>query len=194
MSDAKGKNLIVLSAIITLGLGFLNSYLVKRKNPRIRLFIGAMILYLGLTAWAEFDAKTAGYFAVLIMITALLMEGGGVLNYLMGRGTHDNISNAKTTTGTPTPGVLKDLGTGLGNLAKNSPLKIGTGPNPSFTVPLTPPVPGVKGGVSVRIPTRGPDPLAPGQGPFDIHLPSFHVSLPHLNIHSPLHGVIPGLP
>lgn len=93
------QGIIVTSALVTFTLGFLNSYLVPRKTPRVRLFIGVAILYIGLSIVAQFNARLARGFAVLVMITALLSEGGGVLNWLMGRGTHDHIG--VSSTGTP---------------------------------------------------------------------------------------------
>lgn len=96
---ASAQGIIVTSALVTFTLGFLNSYLVPRKTPRVRLFIGVAILYIGLSIVAQFNAKLARGFAVLVMVTALLAEGGGVLNWLMGRGTHDHIG--LSSTGTP---------------------------------------------------------------------------------------------
>jgi len=96
-SDAQG--IIITSALVTFALGFLNSYLVPRKTPRIRLFIGIGILYIALSVVAQFNPKIARAFAILVMVTALLAEGGGVLNWLMGRGTHDHLGISST--GTP---------------------------------------------------------------------------------------------
>lgn len=93
------QGIIVTSALVTFALAYLNSYLVPRKTPRVRLFIGVAILYIGLSIIAQFNAKIARGFAILIMFTALLAEGGGVLNWLMGRGTHDHIG--LSSTGTP---------------------------------------------------------------------------------------------
>jgi hypothetical protein len=98
--------------VITMGLGFINSFLVKRTTPRIRLFIGAMIVFILLSATAEFSPELAGGFAILVLVSAFLLEGGGVLNFLMKRGTHDSISG--TTTGTPTPPPAKKGGGGSG--------------------------------------------------------------------------------
>lgn len=103
-SSAQG--IIVTSALVTFSLAFLNSYLVPRKTPRVRLFIGAAILYIALSITAQFNPKLARGFAILVMVTAVLSEGGGVLNWLMGRGTHDHIGTK--TTGTPNlPPVVK---------------------------------------------------------------------------------------
>lgn len=105
-SDA--QSIIVTSAMVTFALGYLNSYMVPRKTPRTRLFIGVAILYIGLSVVAQFNPKLARSFAILIMVTALLGEGGGVLNYLLGRGTHDHIG--MTTTGTPNLPPVRTVG------------------------------------------------------------------------------------
>ena len=96
-SDAQG--IIVTSAVIVFALAFLNSYIVPRKTPRIRLFIGVGIVYIGLSVVAQFNPKLARSFAILIMVTAILAEGGGVLNWLLGRGSHDHLGISST--GTP---------------------------------------------------------------------------------------------
>jgi len=98
------QGIIVTSALVTFTLAFLNSYLVPRKTPRVRLFIGVAILYIALSITAQFSPRIARGFAVLVMVTAILGEGGGVLNWLMGRGTHDHIGSK--TTGTPNPPAI----------------------------------------------------------------------------------------
>lgn len=105
------NGVIVTSALVVFGLGFLNSYVVKRPQPRIRLFIGVGILYIGLSVAAEFNSKLARNFAILIMLTAILAEGGGVLNWLQGRGTTDKLNVFGGGTGTPNiPGTVVNRG------------------------------------------------------------------------------------
>lgn len=87
------QGLIVTSALVTFSLAYLNSYIVPRKTPRARLYIGVAILYIGLSIIAQFNPKIARGFAVLIMVTALISEGGGVLTYLLGRGSYHGTPN-----------------------------------------------------------------------------------------------------
>lgn len=93
------QGIIVTSALVTFALAFMNSYIVPRKTPRVRLYIGVAILYIALSVIAQFNAKIARAFAILVMVTALLSEGGGVLNWVLGRGSVDGAGTKST--GTP---------------------------------------------------------------------------------------------
>lgn len=101
VGNDNAQGIIVTSALVTFALAFMNSYIVPRKTSRARLYIGVAILYIALSVIAQFNAKIARGFAILVMVTALLSEGGGVLNWALGRGSADNIST--TTTGMPNP-------------------------------------------------------------------------------------------
>jgi hypothetical protein len=101
VGSSNAQGIIITSALVVFGLGFLNSYIVPRNTSRIRLFMGVGLLYIGLSVVSEFNESLARAFAILIMLTALLSEGGGVMNYLMGRGTHDSLNVFGGGTGTP---------------------------------------------------------------------------------------------
>lgn len=127
VGSTSSQGIIVTSAIVVFGLGFLNSYIVPRKTPRIRLFMGVGLLYIGLSVIAQFNPKLARGFAVLVMLSALLAEGGGVMNWLMGRGTHDSANIFGGGTGTP-------------NLPPMQPVSALTA-RPQFALPKVTPVP-----------------------------------------------------
>lgn len=102
--------MIVASAVGVLVLGYLNSIIVPRKTPRLRLFIGVGILYFILATVAQVNSKLARNFSLLVLLTAFLAEGGGALNWLLGRGSHDSLGLSGT--GTPNiPPVSTNVGT-----------------------------------------------------------------------------------
>lgn len=114
VGSSNSQGVIVSSALVVFFLAFLNSYIVPRKFPRIRLFLGVGILYVGLSVLAQFNPKLARGMAALVMLTAVLAEGGGVLNWVLGRGSHDHLGIFPgTSTGTPnapTPAQLAPMG------------------------------------------------------------------------------------
>lgn len=108
MKDNGAKGTILWSMFVVLFLGVINSYLspfINPKNPhplRFRLFIGAAVVYTSLAGLAQSKPKLAKDLAVLIMTTAILTEGAGVVAFLLARGQSDNIGQAGKGYGRPT--------------------------------------------------------------------------------------------
>lgn len=117
----RSQKFVMISFMVTVGGGMLAYYLPSeyRKQtfwedegggefPPMRFFIGAGLVYFGLSAVSEFKPTFAGPFAGLIMTTSLLFNGVPVATYLMegdpqeGDGNEfapDSLNAAKNTPG-----------------------------------------------------------------------------------------------
>ena len=91
MTTQRAHQIILLSGLATLTFGFLNSFRPSEQArygqfpsiEHVRLFVGAGIVFIGLSAVAEFAPGIAAPFAVAIGTTAVVVQGAPVLNELL---------------------------------------------------------------------------------------------------------------
>jgi hypothetical protein len=90
-TKAAANDALLLSLLVVMALGFLNEFVHSksdvsaRKESRVRLFIAVGIVYITLAAVAQFSPKAAKQLALVVMVTAVLTEGTGVINLLTKR-------------------------------------------------------------------------------------------------------------
>lgn len=88
MQDA--HKIVLLSAITTFSLGFLNAFTKEKRDEtgdfpgpyHVRLFVGAGVVFVVLSAGADIAPKVAGPMAALIGTTALVTQGAPVIENL----------------------------------------------------------------------------------------------------------------
>lgn len=89
--EQNAHKIIMLAAIATFGLGFLNSFSSEQRKLHgdfpgpyhVRLFVGAGIVFVGLSALADVQPGIAGPFAALIGTTAFVAQGGDAVSNLL---------------------------------------------------------------------------------------------------------------
>jgi hypothetical protein len=82
---ADGQTLVVVSAATTMGVEALNMVLANGKWET-RTLIGGAIVFTSLAGVAEIAPQPAGMFAVLIMVTVLIKDGGNVISAILPSG------------------------------------------------------------------------------------------------------------
>jgi Na+-transporting methylmalonyl-CoA/oxaloacetate decarboxylase beta subunit len=105
MTGSKAHRIIMLSMLATFTFGFIHSFTdaeVKKhgKFPssyHVRLFVGASVVFITLSAIADVEPELAAPFAVLIGATATVTEGAPVINQLLKlAGSPDTTKTSKT--------------------------------------------------------------------------------------------------
>lgn len=83
----KNKNLIPISALLTMGTIVMSNIQDEEKDELIstRELVGFLVLFTMLSAGADLGIPIAGGFAVLVMITILLMRGDKAFEFLVGK-------------------------------------------------------------------------------------------------------------
>lgn len=98
MTGSKAHRIIMLSMLATFAFGFINSFSEKEiakhgKFPapyHVRLFVGAGVVFIVLSATADVEPELAAPFAVLIGATATVTQGAPVIEQLMALAGTDN--------------------------------------------------------------------------------------------------------
>lgn len=85
MDGTRANRIIVMSAVLTYGLGFFNST-SKGKLPSMRFIIGAGVVFVSLSALADVEPELAAPLALAVVTTSFFSNGTGVMNYLNAKG------------------------------------------------------------------------------------------------------------
>lgn len=85
MDSVKASRIVVMSAGMTYGIGFLNSA-SRGKMPSMRFVIGAGVVFLTLSALSDIEPDLAAPMALAVVTTAFFSNGSAVLDYVNGRG------------------------------------------------------------------------------------------------------------
>jgi hypothetical protein len=81
MKTQTAQRVVIISAIITLGVGWFNSAKKGKPLPSWRFIIGGGMAFVILGIVADFEPEIAGPLALAVVTTALLTEGNGILEY-----------------------------------------------------------------------------------------------------------------
>lgn len=79
---ADEHRLIATSAIISVGVGTVNSVVKYGRPPSMRFLIGSGVAYLALSALAEGEPEVAKALAIAIASTVVLGQGDGLFSYV----------------------------------------------------------------------------------------------------------------
>lgn len=93
MADA--NRVIATSALISVGVGSINSVVKYGRPPSARFIIGSGVAYLALSALAEGEPEVAKALAIAIASTVVLGEGDGVFAYVNKYGEANTKPGAK---------------------------------------------------------------------------------------------------
>lgn len=80
--DGNASRVIGTAALISVGVGTLNSFWKDKKPPSMRFLIGSGAAYVILSAIGEAEPEVAKALAVAMAVTVTLGDGGGVLSYI----------------------------------------------------------------------------------------------------------------
>lgn len=87
--DGNASRVIGTAALITVGVGSLNSLYKNKKPPSMRFLIGSGAAFVILSAIGEGEPEVAKALAVAMAATVVIGDGGGVLSYMNGHGELD---------------------------------------------------------------------------------------------------------
>lgn len=80
--DSSTSRVIGTAAIISVGVGTLNSFWKHKKPPSARFLIGSGAAYVILSAIGEGEPEVAKALALAVATTVVLGDGGGILSYI----------------------------------------------------------------------------------------------------------------
>ena len=80
--EASANRVITTAALISVGVGTLNSFYKYKKPPSARFLIGSGAAYVILSAIGEGEPEVAKALALAVATTVIIGDGGGVLSYL----------------------------------------------------------------------------------------------------------------
>lgn len=93
MTTDKAKQVVLFSMLATFGFGFINSFSKSNKKAQqaggfpspyhVRLFVGTGVVFIVLSATAEFAPDFAAPAAVLVGTTATVVGGADSINKLL---------------------------------------------------------------------------------------------------------------
>lgn len=117
MNLAQQRRIIAVSAMLVFALGFL-SHAEKGQLPTARFLIGTGGIFTIISVFADLGLPIGAAMSVVILITATLTEGEGVINMLAARAGEKSLlskvapfkqqlTKNKTQTVSPTPKVYK---------------------------------------------------------------------------------------
>lgn len=78
MATSRARRFVLLSAFVVMLLGLVR-YLSRGQWPKAKFFVGWALTYMFLSVWADLRPREAGNFALVIMATAILLEGPDAL-------------------------------------------------------------------------------------------------------------------
>lgn len=84
MKSQTAQRIVIVSALITLGVGWFNSAKKGNPLPSWKFIIGGGLTFIVLGIVADFEPEIAGPLALAVVTTALLTEGNGILEYANG--------------------------------------------------------------------------------------------------------------
>lgn len=123
---ADSSRVIGTCALVTLGVGSLNSIAKNKTLPSSRFLIGTGVAFFILSALAEAEPEVAKALSLAVVTTVVIGQGDGALSYLNHRG---EIDTQQSKSGHPKqPPTSTDYGHTL-------PKQI---PHPTSLPPLTP--------------------------------------------------------
>lgn len=93
MADA--HRIIATSAIISVGVGTVNSMVKYNRPPSMRFLIGSGVAFIALSALAEGEPEVAKALSIAIASTVVLGEGDGVFAYVNKYGEGNTQPGAK---------------------------------------------------------------------------------------------------
>jgi hypothetical protein len=154
MATSRARRYILLSAFVVMLLGLVR-FLTRGQWPKAKYFVGWAITYMFLSVWCDLKPKEAGNFALLIMATAVLLEGPDAVAALQAAAaTNSTIREGTGNTGpdeTPAIGRKKWL---KGKPPAGQPAPAHSpnpGPHRVFPPPVVPP----RGTRQRRLPAPG---------------------------------------
>lgn len=80
--DTNTSRIIGTAALISVGVGTLNSFYKSKKPPSARFLIGSGAAFVILSAIGEGEPEVAKALAIAVATTTVLGDGGGVLSYI----------------------------------------------------------------------------------------------------------------
>lgn len=88
MLKTKNQSILIAAAVLTFGIGILNSIYKRGRLPSFRFFVGNSILWLMLLSLDEFQPEIANALGIGVASFVVLGDGGGVLSHYLepGRG------------------------------------------------------------------------------------------------------------
>lgn len=102
------QGIIVMSALVVFGLGLINTIAVKGQSPGAKQFMAPGFVFLLIFGMAEFNSKLAKDFALLVLVTAFIVEGSPVLQWFMKRSSQP----AQASASSAAPTLPQSLTTG----------------------------------------------------------------------------------
>lgn len=85
METGTAQRVVLVSAVMTFGLGWFNAG-KKNENPSARFIIGTGVTFATLTILADFVPEVAGPMALAVVTTAFFTEGSAVFDYMNNTG------------------------------------------------------------------------------------------------------------
>ncbi len=104
---AEAQRVIATSAIISVGVGSLNSVVKYGRPPTMRFIIGSGVAYLALSALSEGEPEVAKALAIAVATTVVLGEGDGVFAYINKYGEADTKPGTSDPKQRPTRSVTR---------------------------------------------------------------------------------------
>lgn len=80
--ESSASRVIGTAALISVGVGTINSFAKNKRPPSVRFLIGSGAAFVILSAIGEGEPEVAKALALAVATTVVIGEGGGVLSYL----------------------------------------------------------------------------------------------------------------
>src|SRR6266487_2317050 len=87
--EGNTSRVIGTAALISVGVGTLNSFYKTKKPPSLRFFVGSGAAFVILSAIGEAEPEVGKALAVAVAVTMIFGEGNGALAYLNHHGETD---------------------------------------------------------------------------------------------------------
>lgn len=84
--DTGTSRVIGTAALVTVGVGTLNSFFKNKRPPSLKFLMGSGAVYVILSGIGEAEPELAKALAAAVAVTVVLGEGNGVLGYISPKG------------------------------------------------------------------------------------------------------------